>query len=48
LVCGFELAVDGIKLAWSVADYLSTLAQDAAALAATELAAAAEAPAHAH
>jgi F-type H+-transporting ATPase subunit b len=49
LVCGFELAVDGIKLAWSVADYLSTLAHDAAALAATELAAPApEAPAHVH
>jgi F-type H+-transporting ATPase subunit b len=49
LVCGFELAVDGTKLAWSVADYLSTLAQDTAALAASELAAAApEAPAHAH
>jgi F-type H+-transporting ATPase subunit b len=47
LVCGFELAFDGVKLAWSVADYLSTLAQDAAALAATELAAP-EAPAHAH
>jgi F-type H+-transporting ATPase subunit b len=49
LVCGLELAVDGMKLAWSVADYLSTLAHDTAALAATALAAAApEAPAHAH
>jgi F-type H+-transporting ATPase subunit b len=48
LVCGFELSVAGVKLAWSVADYLSTLAQDAASLAATELAAAPEAPAHAH
>jgi F-type H+-transporting ATPase subunit b len=33
LVCGLELLVDGVKLPWSVADYLSTLAQDAAALA---------------
>jgi F-type H+-transporting ATPase subunit b len=49
LVCGLELSVEGIKLAWSVADYLSTLAQDAAALAATALAAPApEAPAHVH
>jgi hypothetical protein len=47
LVCGLELAVNGVKLAWSVADYLSTLAQDAAALAAPELAAP-EAPAHVH
>jgi F-type H+-transporting ATPase subunit b len=38
LVCGLELSVAGVKLAWSVADYLSTLAQDAAALAATDLA----------
>lgn len=37
-VCGLELSVDGTKLAWSVADYLSTLAQDTAAIAATELA----------
>jgi F-type H+-transporting ATPase subunit b len=44
VVCGFELSVDGVKLAWSVADYLSTLAQDAAALAATELAAVPSAP----
>jgi F-type H+-transporting ATPase subunit b len=36
-VCGVELTVDGMKLAWSVADYLSSLAQDATALAATEL-----------
>ena len=43
LVCGLELSLDGVKLAWSVSDYLSTLAQDTAALAATELAAA-----HAH
>jgi F-type H+-transporting ATPase subunit b len=49
LVCGLELSVEGTKLAWSVADYLSTLAQDAAALAATALAAPApEAPAHVH
>ena len=27
LVCGVELTVDGVKLAWSVADYLSSLAQ---------------------
>ena len=41
LVCGIELTVDGVKLAWSVADYLSSLAQDVTALAATGLAAAA-------
>ena len=35
-VCGVELTVDGIKLAWSVADYLASLAQHVAALAATE------------
>jgi F-type H+-transporting ATPase subunit b len=33
LVSGLELSADGIKLPWSVADYLSTLAQDAATLA---------------
>ena len=38
LIGGLDLSVDGIKLAWSVSDYLSTLAQDAAAIAATELA----------
>jgi F-type H+-transporting ATPase subunit b len=27
-VCGVELTVDGVKLAWSVTDYLSSLAQD--------------------
>jgi F-type H+-transporting ATPase subunit b len=43
LVCGFELSADGVKLAWSVADYLSTLAQDTAALA-SELTAAPSAP----
>jgi F-type H+-transporting ATPase subunit b len=37
-VCGVELTVDGVKLAWSVADYLSSLAQDVTALAAKELA----------
>jgi F-type H+-transporting ATPase subunit b len=37
LVCGLELSVAGVKLAWSVGDYLSTLAQDTAALAATDL-----------
>jgi F-type H+-transporting ATPase subunit b len=37
-VCGLELSMAGVKLAWSVADYLSTLAQDAATLAATALA----------
>ena len=34
-VCGIELTVDGVKLAWSVADYLASLAQDVTALAAT-------------
>jgi F-type H+-transporting ATPase subunit b len=38
LVGGLDLSVDGVKLAWSVSDYLSTLAQDTAAIAATELA----------
>jgi F-type H+-transporting ATPase subunit b len=38
LICGVELTVDGLKLAWSVADYLSSLARDVAALAATDLA----------
>jgi F-type H+-transporting ATPase subunit b len=56
-VCGIELTVDGVKLAWSVADYLSSLAQDVTALAATGLAVAAAAaaptpapkePAHVH
>ena len=37
LICGVELTVDGVKLAWSVADYLSSLAQRVAALAATDL-----------
>jgi F-type H+-transporting ATPase subunit b len=37
VVCGLELSVAGVKLAWSVADYLSTLAQNAATLAATAL-----------
>jgi F-type H+-transporting ATPase subunit b len=45
-VCGLELSVAGVKLAWSVADYLSTLAQDAAALAATALAATETADVH--
>jgi F-type H+-transporting ATPase subunit b len=44
LVCGVELTVDGVRLAWSVADYLSSLAQDVEALAATELAAPPSAP----
>jgi F-type H+-transporting ATPase subunit b len=48
LVGGLELSVEGVKLPWSVADYLSTLARDTADLAATQLAAAPEAPAHAH
>jgi F-type H+-transporting ATPase subunit b len=43
-VCGIELTVDGVKLAWSVADYLSSLAQDVTALAATGLAVATAAP----
>jgi F-type H+-transporting ATPase subunit b len=37
LICGVELTVDGVKLPWSVADYLSSLAQNLAALAATDL-----------
>ena len=50
LVCGLELSLDGVKLAWSVSDYLSTLAQDTATLAATALAdsSTAQDPAHAH
>ena len=47
LVCGTEISVDGVKFAWSVADYLSTLAQDTTALAA-KLTAAASEPAHVH
>jgi F-type H+-transporting ATPase subunit b len=34
LVGGLELLMGAVKLPWSVADYLSTLAEDAAALAA--------------
>jgi F-type H+-transporting ATPase subunit b len=48
LVCGVELTVDGVKLAWSVADYLSTLARDVAVLATAELAAAPMEAAHVH
>jgi F-type H+-transporting ATPase subunit b len=48
LVCGLELAVDGVKLAWSAEGYLSTLAKDTALLAETELAVASEAPANVH
>jgi F-type H+-transporting ATPase subunit b len=32
LVCGVELRVDGVKLAWSVADYLTTISEKIAAL----------------
>jgi F-type H+-transporting ATPase subunit b len=38
LICGIELIVDGVKLAWSVSNYLSTLAQDVAATAASAFA----------
>jgi F-type H+-transporting ATPase subunit b len=48
LVCGIELAVDGVKFAWSVADYLSMLARDVAALTAAELVAAPLEAAHVH
>jgi len=48
LVCGVELTVDGVKLAWSVADYLSTLARAVAVLSPAELAAAPMESAHAH
>lgn len=37
-VCGVELTVDGVRLAWSVADYLSSLAQTVTAVAAAGLA----------
>jgi F-type H+-transporting ATPase subunit b len=47
LIGGLEISVAGQKLAWSVADYLSTLAGDVAAIAAAQLAAPPEAPAHA-
>jgi F-type H+-transporting ATPase subunit b len=40
LICGIELTSDGIKLAWCVSNYLSSLAQDVAALATTALTAA--------
>lgn len=36
VVCGIELTVDGVKLSWSVADYLACLARDVAALAPLE------------
>jgi F-type H+-transporting ATPase subunit b len=45
VVCGIELTVDGVKLAWSVANYLSSLAQVVTALAAPESAARTESPA---
>jgi F-type H+-transporting ATPase subunit b len=48
LVCGIELTVDGVKFAWSVADYLSMLARDVTALTAAELVAAAPEAAHVH
>jgi F-type H+-transporting ATPase subunit b len=48
LICGVELTVDGEKLAWSVADYLSTLARDVAVLATADLAAAPMEAAHVH
>ncbi len=48
LICGVELTVDGEKLAWSVADYLSTLARDVAVLATADLAAAPIEAAHVH
>jgi F-type H+-transporting ATPase subunit b len=38
-VCGVELTMDGVKLAWSVADYLSSLSQNVTALVAPESAA---------
>jgi F-type H+-transporting ATPase subunit b len=44
LICGVELTVDGVKFAWSISDYLSNLAHDTAALAATELAVVPSAP----
>ncbi|HEY6926088.1 MAG TPA: hypothetical protein VI653_21580, partial [Steroidobacteraceae bacterium] len=28
LVCGIEITLDGVKLAWSVADYLTRVAQE--------------------
>jgi F-type H+-transporting ATPase subunit b len=45
VVCGVELTVDGVKLAWSIANYLSSLAQVVTALAAPESAARTESPA---
>jgi F-type H+-transporting ATPase subunit b len=47
LICGLEISVAGQKLPWSVADYLSTLAGDVAALSAAQVTAPIEAPAHA-
>jgi len=43
-VCGIELTVGGVKLAWSIADYLASLDQEVTALAATAPAVAAGAP----
>lgn len=44
VVCGVELTVDGLKLAWSIANYLSSLAQVVTALAAPESEARTESP----
>jgi F-type H+-transporting ATPase subunit b len=44
-VCGIELTVDGVKLAWSVANYLSSLAQVVTNLTVPESAARTESPA---
>jgi F-type H+-transporting ATPase subunit b len=35
LVCGIDLSVSGVKLAWSVADYLNSISQDVLSLAET-------------
>jgi F-type H+-transporting ATPase subunit b len=37
VICGIELTLDGVKFAWSVMDYLASLAHEVAGLAATEL-----------
>jgi F-type H+-transporting ATPase subunit b len=45
LICGIELRVDGVKLAWSVSDHLSAISTSAAALVASVSAAAMSGPA---
>jgi F-type H+-transporting ATPase subunit b len=47
-VCGVELTMGGVKIAWSVADYLFSLSQSVAALVEPEPAAQALEAQHGH